>query len=106
MKIALWIIAICELIRIIQNASQLLAIRSEKLARDRIYAEIHKGIIELENDQPVTVSPYKSVVEQCARYCSHCKHVTTSWKKEPCCSCGPENKFSNFEKEENNDEQC
>ena len=39
MIIALWIIAICELLRIIQNTIQLLAIHQDKAARDNAYAE-------------------------------------------------------------------
>lgn len=46
MIIALWIIAICEIIRIIQNTVQLLAIRFEedmrKKAFDEYVASLHK----------------------------------------------------------------
>lgn len=39
MKIAIWIIAICEVIRAAQNAIQLLAMRSEKGMRENAYHE-------------------------------------------------------------------
>ena len=39
MKTAIWIIAICELIRAAQNAIQLLAMRSEKGMRRNAYHE-------------------------------------------------------------------
>ena len=39
MKIAIWIIAICEIIRALQNMVQLLAIRNEKGMRENVYQE-------------------------------------------------------------------
>ena len=39
MKTAIWIIAICEVIRAVQNAIQLLAMRSEKGMRENAYHE-------------------------------------------------------------------
>jgi len=38
MIIALWIIAVCEVIRIIQNSLQLLSIKHDTSARDNAYA--------------------------------------------------------------------
>ena len=39
MKTAIWIIAICEVIRAVQNAIQLLSMRSEKGMRENAYHE-------------------------------------------------------------------
>lgn len=39
MKTAIWIIAICEVIRAAQNALQLRAMRSEKGMRENAYSE-------------------------------------------------------------------
>lgn len=39
MKTAIWIIAICEVIRAAQNALQLRALRSEKRMRENAYSE-------------------------------------------------------------------
>lgn len=44
MIVALWIIAICELIRIIQNTIQLLAIKADAGARENAYAEFIKNL--------------------------------------------------------------
>ena len=44
MLIARWIIAICEVVRILQNTIQLLAIRHEKDSRDNAYAEYIKSL--------------------------------------------------------------
>lgn len=44
MIVALWIIAICELIRIIQNTAQLMTIYHERDARDNAYAEFVKSL--------------------------------------------------------------
>jgi hypothetical protein len=44
MKIAIWIIAICEIIRAAQNAIQLKAIKSDTGARDNAYAEFVKSL--------------------------------------------------------------
>ena len=44
MKIAIWIIAICEIIRAAQNAIQLKAIKRDTGARDNAYAEFVKSI--------------------------------------------------------------
>ena len=44
MTIALWVIAICEVIRIIQNAIQLLSIREGKAQRDNAYREFIKSL--------------------------------------------------------------
>lgn len=44
MKIAIWIIAICEIIRAAQNAIQLKAIKRDTGARDTAYAEFVKSL--------------------------------------------------------------
>ena len=44
MKLALWIIAACEVIRLIQNEIQLRAIRHDAGARDNAYAEFVKSL--------------------------------------------------------------
>ena len=44
MKTALWIIAICEVVRAAQNAVQLRAIRRDTGARDNAYAEFVKSL--------------------------------------------------------------
>ena len=44
MKIAIWIIAICEVIRALQNAIQLNAINRDTSARDNAYQEFVKSL--------------------------------------------------------------
>ena len=44
MKIAIWVIAICEVIRAAQNAIQLKAIKRDTGARDNAYAEFVKSL--------------------------------------------------------------
>lgn len=44
MIIALWIIAICEVIRALQNMIQLMAIRHDVSKRDNAYAEFIKNL--------------------------------------------------------------
>lgn len=44
MKTALWIIAICEVVRAAQNAIQLKAIKRDTGARDNAYAEFVKSL--------------------------------------------------------------
>ena len=44
MEIAIWIIAICEIIRAAQNAIQLKAIKRDTGARDNAYAEFVKSL--------------------------------------------------------------
>ena len=39
MKTAIWVIAICEVIRAVQNALQLLGFRNEKQMRENAYSE-------------------------------------------------------------------
>lgn len=39
MKTALWVIAICEVVRALQNMVQLLALRNEKGMRENAYRE-------------------------------------------------------------------
>ena len=44
MKIAIWIIAICEIVRALQNAVQLMTIRHDTKGRDNAYAEFVKSL--------------------------------------------------------------
>lgn len=44
MIIPLWIIAICELIRMLQNGIQLLMIKKDTGARDNAYSEFIKSV--------------------------------------------------------------
>lgn len=44
MKAAIWIIALCEIIRAAQNAIQLKAIKRDTGARDNAYAEFVKSL--------------------------------------------------------------
>lgn len=44
MKTAIWIIAICEVIRAAQNALQLLSFRNEKGMRENAYSEFVKSL--------------------------------------------------------------
>lgn len=44
MIIAIWIIAICEIIRAIQNMIQLSAVKRDTSARDNAYAEFVKSL--------------------------------------------------------------
>lgn len=44
MKTALWIIAMCELVRAAQNMAQIRAIRHDAEGRDNAYAEFVKSL--------------------------------------------------------------
>ena len=44
MKAALWIIALCEVVRAVQNAVQIGAIKRDTGARDNAYAEFVKSL--------------------------------------------------------------
>ena len=44
MKIALWIIAICEVVRAVQNMAQLRMVKGDTSARDNAYAEFIKSL--------------------------------------------------------------
>ena len=44
MKTALWIIALCEVVRAVQNAVQIRAIKHDTGARDNAYAEFVKNL--------------------------------------------------------------
>jgi bifunctional pyridoxal-dependent enzyme with beta-cystathionase and maltose regulon repressor activities len=44
MKTALWIIAICEVIRAVQNFVQIMTIRHDTKGRDNAYAEFVKSL--------------------------------------------------------------
>lgn len=44
MVIAIWIIAVCEVVRAIQNAIQIRSILQDTTARDNVYAEFIKSL--------------------------------------------------------------
>ena len=44
MTIAIWIIAVCEIIRAFQNAIQIHTIKGDTAARDNAYAEFVKSL--------------------------------------------------------------
>lgn len=44
MIIAIWIIAVCEVVRAIQNAIQIRSILQDTTARDNVYAEFIKSL--------------------------------------------------------------
>lgn len=44
MKTAIWIIAICEVIRAVQNCAQLAMVRHDTGARDNAYTEFVKSL--------------------------------------------------------------
>ena len=44
MVVALWIIAVCEVIRMVQNAMQLMMVKLDSSARDNAYAEFVKSL--------------------------------------------------------------
>lgn len=46
MTAALWIIAICEIIRILQNAYQLLMVKHDTESRDDTYSEFVRQLLE------------------------------------------------------------
>jgi bifunctional pyridoxal-dependent enzyme with beta-cystathionase and maltose regulon repressor activities len=44
MKTALWIIAVCEVVRAVQNFVQIMTIRHDTKGRDNAYAEFVKSL--------------------------------------------------------------
>ena len=50
MIVALWIIAICEVIRVTQNMVQIMAIRHDTEARDNAYAEFVKSLNQTDKE--------------------------------------------------------
>lgn len=44
MTIALWIIAVCEVVRAVQNALQLILVKRDSSQRDNAYAEFIKSL--------------------------------------------------------------
>lgn len=50
MIVALWIIAICEVIRVTQNMIQIMAIRHDTGARDNAYAEFVKSLKQTDKE--------------------------------------------------------
>lgn len=50
MEIAIWIIAACEVIRMVQNTVQLRSLLQDKDARDNAYAEFVKSLKESDRE--------------------------------------------------------
>ena len=50
MIVALWIIAVCEVIRAIQNMIQIMTIRHDTGARDNAYAEFVKSLKQTDKE--------------------------------------------------------
>lgn len=50
MIVALWIIAVCEVIRAIQNMIQIMTIRHDTGARDNAYAEFVKSLKQTDRE--------------------------------------------------------
>jgi len=50
MIVALWIIAVCEVIRAIQNMIQIITIRHDTGARDNAYAEFVKSLKQTDKE--------------------------------------------------------
>lgn len=44
MTIAIWVIAACEIIRMLQNAMQIRMVRHDTKSRDNVYAEFVKSL--------------------------------------------------------------
>ena len=50
MLVAIWIIAVCEVIRAIQNAIQLAYINHDKGNRENVYAEVVKSLKQTDGE--------------------------------------------------------
>jgi hypothetical protein len=50
MKIAIWVIAICEVVRILQNMAQLMMVHHDTGARDNAYAEFVKSLKDTDEE--------------------------------------------------------
>ena len=50
MIVALWIIAVCEVIRAIQNMIQIMTMRHDTGARDNVYAEFVKSLKQTDKE--------------------------------------------------------
>jgi bifunctional pyridoxal-dependent enzyme with beta-cystathionase and maltose regulon repressor activities len=50
MKTALWIIAVCEVVRAVQNFVQIMTIRHDTKGRDNAYAEFVKSLKATDRD--------------------------------------------------------
>ena len=50
MMVALWIIAICEVIRALQNMLQLMAVKHDLSQRDNAYAEFVKSLKDTDRE--------------------------------------------------------
>lgn len=44
MTVAIWIIAVCEVVRALQNAIQLRTVKQDKSARQNVYSEFIKSL--------------------------------------------------------------
>lgn len=61
MIVALWIIAVCEVIRAIQNMMQLAMVRKDTGARDNAYEEFVKSLKQTDREF------VKRMLEECER---------------------------------------
>ena len=50
MKTAMWIIAICEVIRVVQNTVQVMAIRHDSGMRENAYSEFVKSLKQTDRE--------------------------------------------------------
>ena len=50
MTVAIWVIAICEIIRAIQNCIQIATIRHDTAGRDNAYAEFVKSLKQTDRE--------------------------------------------------------
>ena len=50
MIIAIWIIAVCEVVRALQNMAQIASIRHDTKARDNVYAEFVKSLNQTDRE--------------------------------------------------------
>lgn len=50
MTVALWIIAICEIVRALQNMLQLMAVKHDLSQRDNAYAEFVKSLKDTDRE--------------------------------------------------------
>lgn len=99
MKIAIWVIAVCEVVRALQNMVQLRMVRHDTGARDNAYAEFVKS---LKNDDKEFV---RDLLEEFDRQtdteatrnalrmdCNGCKFVGWYDTEFPCVNCIRKNK--------------
>lgn len=99
MKIAIWVIAVCEVARVLQNMAQLRMVHHDTGARDNAYAEFVKS---LKNDDKEFV---RELLEEFDRQtdagvtrnalrtdCNGCKFVGWYDTEFPCVNCVRKNK--------------